>query len=122
MPHNLSPRAYRCPVCQALPGDACHSAQPDKVEHSHQPRQDRMIWDQWDPYFTAWLSEQGDRQDPVGDLARDVRSDAGQECLPSRTRTASAVRRHLVTVHGSDVCDAAVAALDRAETEWEAGR
>lgn len=120
MSHNLPSRAYRCPVCRALPGDACTSPDPAKVEHSHQPRQDRMIWDQWDPYFMAWLSQQAHRDDPVGDLARDAHSDRKQGCQPERTRTASGLRRHLSTAH--DPIPGALAALDRAEAEWEAGR
>ena len=60
--------------------------------------------------FRAWLLSQTDRDDPIGDLARDVRHDRG-----SRARTVRGVRQRILNVGG---CDAAVDALEAAAREW----
>lgn len=113
-----SPRAYRCPVCKALPGEPCTSTDPHKVEHSHQPRQDVMIRAQWTPPpLAVWLSWQTERQDPVGNLARDVAEDVRRGCLSARVRGTNGLHRHLASKHGQDVAPAALAALQRAEAE-----
>lgn len=61
--------------------------------------------------FTGWLKEQVDRQDPVGDLARDFSTDTSQ------ATTVSGVRRHMNQLGCSDLAERA---LDRAATEWMA--
>lgn len=62
--------------------------------------------------FTRWLCRQWRRDDPVGDLARDVRQDPD---WPSRARTLAAYERYLVEC---GACDGAVRALRRAWHEW----
>jgi uncharacterized protein YozE (UPF0346 family) len=63
--------------------------------------------------FNAWLRRQRHRQDPVGDLARDAFSD------PHWPPVARHQRKYLVGVNS---CEGAMAALDRAHTEWRADR
>lgn len=113
-----SPLAYRCPLCKAMPGEPCVSRSSHKVEHSHQCRQDVMIHAQWSPPSLAvWLGWQTERQDPVGDLARDVAEDVRQGCLSARVRAGSGLRRHLQQHHDTDVMSRVFDALDRAESE-----
>lgn len=64
--------------------------------------------------FRAWLHQQLERQDPVGDLARDVASDAAAGCLLDAS--AAGLRRHVADEH--DASPAAVAAVDLALNEW----
>jgi len=110
------PRDHRCPTCHAVPGDPCRSPQPHKVTHSHTGRQDQMIRAQWTPpTFSAWLTQQLNRHDPIGDLARALRADLRSGCLHPAPRTPTAARRHLQQQH--DVASAALTALDRAERE-----
>jgi len=59
--------------------------------------------------FAAWLTTQSSRNDPVGDLARDLRDDDG-----FRGRTVLDVRRRLTTL---GACEAAHAALTLAAVE-----
>ena len=67
--------------------------------------------------FTSWLAAQADRSDAVGDLARDVRADPG-----APTGDASALRSYVARAFPaySSGVDDALAALDRAESEYEA--
>lgn len=62
--------------------------------------------------FRAWLKAQIDRDDPVADLAQDVRADS---CMTGRTP--ASIRRHMETAHGASA--EALAALDRAALEWQ---
>jgi len=62
--------------------------------------------------FRPWLNKQREREDPVGDIARDMREDSCAKGLRSR----SGLRKHIEEKHGAS--DAAVAALERAWEEW----
>lgn len=66
--------------------------------------------------FTTWLREQADRDDPVGDLAREAIADT---CAPAGS--AKALRDHISLDHGS-IVDSVFRALDQARVEFEAGR
>lgn len=61
--------------------------------------------------FLKWLKHQTYRNDPVGDLARDVSRDRG----PGRFKTEHAWIRHL---EERNACSAALAAVRRAWTEF----
>ncbi len=117
-PPDRDPLHYRCPTCRAVPGDPCQSPQPHKATNSHTGRQDQMIRaHRTPPTFSAWLTQQLNRHDPVGDLARDLREDLRSGCLHPAPRTATAARRHLQQQHGVDPASAALTALTRAERE-----
>ncbi len=62
--------------------------------------------------FTGWLKRQADRDDPVGDLARDVRDDLG---FPTWPGTVASARAYLEGRAGAPALDA----LRRAITEFE---
>ncbi len=66
-----------------------------------------------DARFSAWLRQQHTRQDPVGDLARDMRRD---HAWPPRANTPRTFERHLERM---GACDGANEALQRAFTEWQ---
>lgn len=66
--------------------------------------------------FRRWLTEQRDRDDPVGDIARDVLADS---CARGLWAPRS-LRRHMVDTH--EPIDRALDAFDRAEAEWRAIR
>lgn len=63
--------------------------------------------------FHAWLMEQHNRADPVGDLARDARDDRD---WPARARVREDFHRYLVLFPASGD---ALRAFDRAWTECE---
>lgn len=65
--------------------------------------------------FLAWLQAQTDRDDPIGDLAKDVLSDP---CLPVADCGFTALRSHVKWTHHASA--AALDALDRAYAEWMA--
>jgi hypothetical protein len=65
--------------------------------------------------FTRWLRKQWRRDDPVGDLSRDVRVDHWGR----KARTLSGWERHLESHHA---CDGALLALRRAWCEWQQRR
>jgi hypothetical protein len=68
----------------------------------------------WDvSRFISWLRQQKDRDDPVGDLARDLIRDPGGH----KIRRIPALRKRL---SDSRVCQGAVVALDAALKEWRA--
>lgn len=69
------------------------------------------------PAFADWLIQQDQRNDPVGDLARDFDRDLMDGCA-SRALTAHAMREHLEYVHNAS--SPALDALDAAEAEWSA--
>ena len=66
-----------------------------------------------EPSFTAWLRAQKKRQDPVGDLSRDMRSDGEWPRVPGAGLP-------LYTQHLEEcgACDGAFRALKRAYAEW----
>ena len=64
------------------------------------------------PSFRSWLRQQENRDDGIGDLARDVAADW---CLGSEG-TVRSIREHMVTVH--DPVPTAMDALARASREW----
>jgi hypothetical protein len=66
--------------------------------------------------FTGWLKLQGDRDDPIGDLARDVALDPR---WPLRAKTVEAYERYLAR-RGAD--PDAIAALFDAWAEYDAER
>lgn len=68
--------------------------------------------------FTEWLKNQRDRQDPVGDLARDVAEDARTGCLPGGAAGWPLVTAHLMADH--EMCEGARDALDAALREYQA--
>ena len=72
--------------------------------------------------FTDWICRQGHRDDAIGDLARDVRADlrgprADDGDRWPRGGDLETLRRHLEERGASD---GALAALDRAWSEWTA--
>lgn len=66
--------------------------------------------------FITWLTRQHQRQDPVGDLATDVRQDIKDGCRPPGWSLAAFVE-HLED-HGA--VDGALDAAERAWKEWRA--
>ncbi|MHB8312381.1 MAG: YozE family protein [Candidatus Dormibacteria bacterium] len=64
--------------------------------------------------FRAWLVAQADRNDAIGDLARDVWQDP---CL-RQARTPAGILRHIRAEHFP--CEAALTAFGRALAEWAA--
>ncbi|MFG1619523.1 hypothetical protein ACGFI3_42795 [Nonomuraea wenchangensis] len=73
--------------------------------------------------FGAWLTAQADRNDPVGDLARDYLASCGcrrDSCSPrNRPRSVAGVRRNL---DNHDAIPEAYDALDRAAAEWRSAQ
>lgn len=67
------------------------------------------------PTFRAWLSQQTERDDPVGDLARDVAQDKDY-----RVTTPEGLHRHVTVIAGP--LSPALAAVTRAGCEWGATR
>lgn len=65
--------------------------------------------------FLPWLRQQRDRDDPVGDLARDLERDPGGE----KIRTVAAMRDRL---QDSRVCQGAVSAFEKALKEWRVAK
>jgi uncharacterized protein YozE (UPF0346 family) len=66
--------------------------------------------------FTAWLIEQRKRDDPTGDLARDVRRDL---MWPRNARSLAAFRVYL---RNNNADESAVAALEAAWAEYQERR
>ncbi len=64
--------------------------------------------------FVAWLKKQKERNDSIGDLARDFYDDSC--CL--KVKTPDELRSHINLKH-SGACQGALEALDRAKAEWE---
>lgn len=62
--------------------------------------------------FRAWLRDQTDRDDPIGDFARDAQYD---RFMPSANTTRRAIRYHLESM-GSDPL--ALEAFEKAWREW----
>lgn len=67
------------------------------------------------PSFYVYLKGQRKREDPVGDLARDVYADTA---WPQRARRFEEVQQHLEYM---DACDGAYEAANRAWYEFEQG-
>ena len=67
-----------------------------------------------DARFRTWLRKQQQRDDPVGDLARDMHR---AHAWPSRANTLPTLTRHLRRM---GACHGACEALQRAFTEWQA--
>lgn len=63
--------------------------------------------------FGAWLKKQAKRDDPVGDLARDV----AQDREAPLSMTPRKLRNHMLARHASSL---ALETLDMAATEWRA--
>jgi hypothetical protein len=63
--------------------------------------------------FISWLKRQAKRDDPIGDLARDMKMDK----RPLERRSVSGLRGHM-QLHGA--CLRALDALDDAAREWKA--
>ncbi|QTA88836.1 YozE family protein [Desulfonema magnum] len=61
--------------------------------------------------FFKWLQNQSERDDMIGDLARDVRLD---KTFP-KSSSLEKIRNHL---ESSGACEGAVSALEMAYTEW----
>jgi uncharacterized protein YozE (UPF0346 family) len=66
--------------------------------------------------FTIWLTKQRNRDDPTGDLARDMRRDL---CWPRKARSLATFRTHLED-HNADPF--AIEALEGAWAEWQSQR
>lgn len=66
--------------------------------------------------FSEWLRAQTRRDDPIGDLARDVTGDVRSGCL-SRITSPEALCRH-VAAHDGPPDDAALDAIRSAGAEW----
>jgi len=73
-------------------------------------RTKRVVVDDWDRVspFIAWLQQQINRDDPIGDLARDLAEDSGYPL------TAGALRRRL----SRGACSGAVRAFKEALVEF----
>lgn len=69
-------------------------------------------------YFTQWLRTQIDRQDGIGDVARDMVAPNAQgiHCC-SRFRNYNTLRRHILQAHHP--CESALRCLDKALKEWK---
>jgi hypothetical protein len=65
--------------------------------------------------FRAWLHRQRHRQDPIGDIARDIAEDRCAAGLGTRQ-----LRHHIEHTH--DAIPAALDAYDRALQEWRTTR
>lgn len=65
--------------------------------------------------FAHWLRAQTRRDDPIGDLARDVTGDVRSGCL-TRITSPAALREHIERVHNGD--DHVLAAVGAACVEW----
>jgi hypothetical protein len=74
------------------------------------------------PSFSEWLGQQGDRDDPVGDVARDelwARENMPDCAIPTgRIR----LRELFEFLEGIDACEGALEAFLRAWKEWRAAR
>ena len=66
------------------------------------------------PSFWMWLKHQRDRDDPVGDIARDAQND---KCWPRGSPPWRRLRRHLLDKHNPS--EAAYDAMHRAYGEWQ---
>ncbi len=64
--------------------------------------------------FTGWIKTQAERNDSVGDLARDIRQDS---CWPSRSQNKERFLFHLEKIH--EASRPALAAFQKAWREWE---
>lgn len=64
--------------------------------------------------FRGWLRQQRDREDPVGDFARDLAEDSCAKNL----RSFESIKNHVRESHQPSY--EAMAAVRRAELEWEA--
>ena len=63
--------------------------------------------------FWRWLTQQKDRDDPVGDFARDAIAD---RTFPRRVDTRHALECYLLAEHA---CDDAMRAFRRAHAAWK---
>lgn len=65
--------------------------------------------------FAHWLRAQTRRDDPIGDLARDVTGDVRSGCL-TRITSRDALFRHIAYQHAGE--PHVLATVDAAEHEW----
>ena len=63
--------------------------------------------------FYRWLLKQQDRDDPIGDLAKDIQRD---KSFPIRTSSLQKLKDHLIT---KSPCDEAIQALEEAHAEFK---
>lgn len=68
--------------------------------------------------FTAWLTLQRDRNDRIGNIAREFID--YDDCVAIVNATPEFLRTHMVDVH--DACDDAVESLELAAREWRSDR
>jgi len=68
--------------------------------------------DVWPGSFRAWVMDQQHRDDPMGDLARDLAADRSL----GQVRTPQGILRHL---QAADAWDGNLAAFRRALKEWQ---
>lgn len=65
--------------------------------------------------FLGWLREQTERDDAIGDIARDVVQDIRDGCMSERLKP-TRVTYHIINEHGAS--QEVVGALSRAMSEW----
>lgn len=66
--------------------------------------------------FYRWLVKQQDRDDPIGDLSKDVRRDNG---FPLESSSLEILRNRLI---GKSACDEAIQALEEAHKEFKSNK
>lgn len=68
-------------------------------------------------HFGRWLVAQRQRQDPVGELARNYLVGGDSCCMGVNVKDPAPLLDHMVQAH--DAGDAALQTFERARSEWE---
>jgi hypothetical protein len=67
--------------------------------------------------FVSWLLAQEHRDDPIGDIAREVVFDRDERCLPRRVSSLAGLVRHVLQFHSPP--DEALETLAEAQATWK---